>query len=473
MDAIWEFTDKEIKANRRVFEERTGLYRKKGLDLLKAREIILKRSGKLKGKILEIGTGRGVTALALARAGHRITSVDNDRGMLKVAALNLCHEKLLSKASFRVMDAYSLEFKDRSFDNVFVVEALHHLYDAERFFGEVDRVLSDRGKLILADFNTKGKAIIGHVHLSEGRKHKISPLGKREAKSWLIGHGYEIKIYDEDCHWVIIAEKTLKERRKLGKGIYEHIYGPVPSWRLGASLGIDPISSDRKMCNFDCVYCQLGRTKGRVSKRKTFIAPEKILEELKCLPPVTIDYITFSGTGEPTMAANLGEMIREVKKIRREPVAVLTNSSYLCDRSVRKALLPADLVAVKLDAPSEELFQKINRPARGLTLKKVIKGIKAFRREYKGKLALQMMFLEYNFFEASEMASLARDIGADEVELNTPLRPCAVKSLTRKEMEDVKRHFRGSNAISVYEKEKNKVRPISDKETMRRRGKKI
>ena len=103
----------------------------------------------------------------------------------------------------------------------------------------------------------------------------------------------------------------------------------------------------------------------------------------------------------------------------------------------------------------------------------MIKGIKAFRKEYKGKLALQMMFLADNFPKAPEMASIARDIGADEVELNTPLRPCAVKPLTRKEMKDVKRHFRGLKAVSVYEKEKKKVIPISDKETMRRRGKKI
>ena len=177
---------------------------------------------------------------------------------------------------------------------------------------------------------------------------------------------------------------------------YRYIYGPVPSWRLGSSLGVDPISQRSKECSFDCVYCQLGRTKKRVKKRKVFVPSEVVAAEIKRLPSVKIDHITFSGRGEPTLAKNLGEMIEKVKKIRKEPIAVLTNSSMLCRKEVRRALSGADLVVAKLDAPSEELFRKINGPAAGIYLKDIIKSIKDFKAGYKGKLALQIMFIEEN-----------------------------------------------------------------------------
>jgi len=122
----------------------------------------------------------------------------------------------------------------------------------------------------------------------------------------------------------------------MTKKQYKYIYGPVPSWRLGSSLGIDPLSAKDKICSFDCIYCQIGKTTIHTKKRKVFVSAEQLIEELKSLPPVDIDYITFSGRGEPTLAKNLGEMIAEVKKIRKEPVAVLTNASLLYDKEVRE-----------------------------------------------------------------------------------------------------------------------------------------
>jgi len=252
---------------------------------------------------------------------------------------------------------------------------------------------------------------------------------------------------------------------------FKYIYGPVPSWRLGSSVGIDPISDKKKVCSFDCIYCQLGRTRVYAKKRKTFVPTEKVIEEMESLPQVDIDYITFSGRGEPTLAKNLGKMITAVKSIRKEPIAVLTNASFLHDKGVRGDLSKADFVVAKLDAASESVFKKINGPARGINLAKVVGGIKKFLSEYTGKLALQIMFVKENEKEAEEIAQLAREIGADEIQLNTPLRPCAVKPLSKRKMKEIEKYFKGLNVISVYTSVRKKVKPVSGKDTLKRRGK--
>ncbi|MGB2660928.1 MAG: radical SAM protein [Candidatus Omnitrophota bacterium] len=257
----------------------------------------------------------------------------------------------------------------------------------------------------------------------------------------------------------------------MSKKKYKYIYGPVPSWRLGSSLGIDPISDKKKICSFDCIYCQLGKTKVHTKKRKIFIPTEKVIEELKSLPPVGIDYITFSGRGEPTLAKNLGEMIAEVKRIRKEPIAVLTNAGLLYEKEVRENLSQADFVVAKLDAASEAVFKKMNGPVKGINLSKVIGGIKKFSSNHRGKLALQIMFVEENEKYAKEISQLARKVGADEVQLNTPLRPCAVKPLAKKKMKEIEKYFKGLNVISVYKSVRKKVKPVSKKDTLKRRGK--
>ena len=145
------------------------------------------------------------------------------------------------------------------------------------------------------------------------------------------------------------------------------VYGPVPSWRLGRSLGIDLVSAQGKTCTFDCVYCQLGRTTCSTDQRQVFVETEQLQAELATLPPIEIDYVTFSGTGEPTLAANLCEALRlvgEWSAPRGLPTAVLTNASLLSRPDVRRDLAHADLVVAKLDAPNEALFQVINRPSR-------------------------------------------------------------------------------------------------------------
>ncbi len=260
------------------------------------------------------------------------------------------------------------------------------------------------------------------------------------------------------------------------KPAFKYIYGPVPSWRLGSSLGIDPISKGRKVCSFDCVYCQIGKTGLLTNERKKFIEAKEIVVELDMLPALKIDYITFSGAGEPTLAENLGEMIKAVKLIRKEPIAVITNGSLMELGEVRTELSLADFVVVKLDACSQESLEEINRPVKGIKFDSILDGIKEFRENYQGKLALQVMFIGNNKQDINKYVYFTNYIQPDEIQLNTPLRPCHIKPLARGEFLKIKNYFtsirKGINVVSVYdERTLEDVTSISDEETLKRRGK--
>ena len=260
------------------------------------------------------------------------------------------------------------------------------------------------------------------------------------------------------------------------KPAFKYIYGPVPSWRLGSSLGIDLLSQGEKVCNFDCLYCQLGQTKKHTLERKVYVPIEEVIEELVELPDTNIDYITFSGRGEPTLAANLGEGIKAVKLIRKEPIAVLTNSSLMGLDEVRKDLILADFVIAKLDAYSPESFLEINRPAAGIEFGGILEGIKSFKKNFKGKLALQIMFIDNNKNDANKLIYLVNYIKPDEVQVNTPLRPCGIKALTKEEILKIKENFivscKGINIVSAYDERVIKdIVSLSDEDTLKRRGK--
>jgi wyosine [tRNA(Phe)-imidazoG37] synthetase (radical SAM superfamily) len=250
------------------------------------------------------------------------------------------------------------------------------------------------------------------------------------------------------------------------------IYGPVPSWRLGRSLGIDLLSAGGKTCTFDCVYCQLGPTARRTAERQVFVETEQLRAELGALPPVAADTITFSGTGEPALAANLGEALALVNgwpAFAGTPTAVLTNASLLHRPGVRQDLAAADLVVAKLDAPAEALFQAINRPGGCCSWAELLEGLHAFRQEYEGRLALQMMFVAANQDRAAEMADLARSLHPDEVQLNTPLRPSPTPPLGREEMAEVERAFAGLPVVNVHAAQPPRARPLDRAEMRRRR----
>jgi wyosine [tRNA(Phe)-imidazoG37] synthetase (radical SAM superfamily) len=247
------------------------------------------------------------------------------------------------------------------------------------------------------------------------------------------------------------------------------VYGPVPSWRLGRSLGVDLTPGDVKTCSFDCLYCQLGRTARPLAERAQFVSLEALAVELETARGVGVDYVTFSGMGEPTLAANLGDAIRLARATLSLPVAVLTNSSLMTRTDVREDLACADVVVAKLDAPSQQLFARMNRPVVDVSLQDIVQAISLFRAEHEGKLALDMMFVRANKGLAAEMAALAGRLAPDEVQINTPLRPCAVAPLTPDELAAIRAEFVGLRVLTVYEATPPAVTPLDVGETLRRR----
>lgn len=257
----------------------------------------------------------------------------------------------------------------------------------------------------------------------------------------------------------------------MRKRDFRYIYGPVSSWRLGISLGIDLLLSKGKVCNFNCIYCQLGETLKPTEKPKVYVKTKDVIEELKKLPRIKIDYITFSGRGESTLAKNLGQAIKAVKKLNLAPVAVLTNAAGISQANIRKNLSFADFVIVKLDAYSQESLERINQPAKAIRFKNIFQGIKQFKKDFRGKFALQIMFVEDNQRDAEKLARLAREINPDEVQINTPRRPSKVKPLSREKIARIKEYFSGLNFISVYDVQPKRAISLSKQETLRRRGK--
>ena len=208
-----------------------------------------------------------------------------------------------------------------------------------------------------------------------------------------------------------------------------YVFGPVPSRRLGRSLGVDIIP--KKTCTLDCVYCELGATDRRALRRMEYVPTEAVLEELRqALTDIpNIDVITFSGSGEPTLHSGLGRMIRAVKEMTVIPVAVLTNGTLMFLEEVRNDLLGADIVLPSLDAATEPVFRRINRPHPRLQLKRILDGLVEFRRIYKGHIWLEILLAkEFNDTpeELQALKNAAHRIKPDRLQLNTVVRPPAV-----------------------------------------------
>ncbi|HOW55428.1 MAG TPA: radical SAM protein [Syntrophorhabdaceae bacterium] len=206
----------------------------------------------------------------------------------------------------------------------------------------------------------------------------------------------------------------------------QYVFGPVPSRRLGFSLGVDIIPA--KYCTYDCIYCQIGKTTNREIDRRSFFDPQVIINEIidKTTKIGPVDFITFSGSGEPTLNADLGMLIRELKKNTAIPVAVITNGSLLYLEEVRKDIIEADVVLPSLDAVSEDTFRCINRPHPALAVEKVISGIKTFRKEYSREIWLEIMLIRNindETIELERMKKIVSGIGAERVQLNTVTRP--------------------------------------------------
>jgi len=209
---------------------------------------------------------------------------------------------------------------------------------------------------------------------------------------------------------------------------FKYVFGPVPSRRLGQSLGISPIP--RKTCNFTCVYCQLGRTTNFTNTRVDFFPSETIVDEVQKALLITerIDYITIVGDGEPTLYAGLGTLINSLKKQTSFPIAVITNGALLYREDVRHDLINADVVLPTLDASTENLFRLINRPHKELNLKTIVQGMKQFREEYKGQLWVEVMLVKGKNDKPEilrKIKDIIDSIGFDKVFINVPIRPPA------------------------------------------------
>lgn len=203
---------------------------------------------------------------------------------------------------------------------------------------------------------------------------------------------------------------------------YTTVYGPVPSWRVGASLGVDLIV-ETSICSFNCIYCQLGNIVEVTAQRREFVPTEKVIRDLEQSNWRQSDVVTFSGSGEPTLATNLGAVNAAIQERTGLPTLLLTNGALLHIPEVRADVNGIDRVFVKLDAATPETFKRINRPAAGVSLESIVAGAKAFRADYSGYFGLQCMFMPANFGEAEAVAALAKDIAPDEIQLNTPRRP--------------------------------------------------
>lgn len=226
--------------------------------------------------------------------------------------------------------------------------------------------------------------------------------------------------------------------------MYQYLFGPVPSRRLGMSLGVDLVT--HKICSLNCVYCECGRTTTLTLERKEYVPYEEVTREIEhyLAHNPAPDYFTFSGSGEPTLNSRIGDVLRFIKRKNNTiPVAVLTNATLLYDPEVRKELLAADVVLPSLDAAETSSFLRINRPFHKLNIEKYIQGIVDFRKEFDGKIWLEVLILPGFNDDKKNLIALKEaflKINPDEIQLNTLDRPGTVENIraaTRKELDGI------------------------------------
>ena len=227
-----------------------------------------------------------------------------------------------------------------------------------------------------------------------------------------------------------------------------HIFGPVMSRRLGRSLGIDLLPF--KTCSYDCVYCECGATTHITTKRAEFFPTEEVISQLDTVlrERPTLDYITFAGSGEPTLSLSIGRIIRHLKTAYPEyKVAVLTNGSLLGNKEVAADLSQADLVIPTLTSTSQETFEKIHRPYPGLLTKTIISDILEFRKEFHGEIWLEIFLipdLNTSLEELTSLRDVIDKIQPARIQLNTLDRPAAEDWVTAPdpdELENIRKYF--------------------------------
>jgi wyosine [tRNA(Phe)-imidazoG37] synthetase (radical SAM superfamily) len=231
-------------------------------------------------------------------------------------------------------------------------------------------------------------------------------------KAGAFPHHVALNRFVEDC-----SSNLLKARRSEMSAVF----GPVQSWRLGSTLGVDLVAPDRKYCSFDCVYCPGGGRTHGVTVRPWFVglsALQALLESYVNEADCSADFVAFTGRGEPTLAGNLGEAIDLTRTLLDLPVAVLTNSSLVPRDDVKCDLAKADMVVAKLDAPDERLFRAINRPFVRYGLAEVVDGLRDFRRGFHGRFVIQTTVVDANKACIHKVAAIARELEPHELQLN-------------------------------------------------------
>ncbi len=226
-------------------------------------------------------------------------------------------------------------------------------------------------------------------------------------------------------------------------GKYKYLYGPVPSRRLGRSLGIDIIPF--KICTLDCIYCQLGRSSKKTLERDEYVSTDAVLAELaeKIEDGLDADYITIAGSGEPTLNSQIGKLLNAIKKITNIPLAVLTNGTLFFRDDVREDCAKADLVLPSLDAGDEQTFRRINRPHADINIEKLVSGLAAFRNKFSGPIWLEVFLvagLNTNTQQIAVIKNLIERIAPDKIHLNTAVRPTTeadVAAVTPDELEAI------------------------------------
>lgn len=215
--------------------------------------------------------------------------------------------------------------------------------------------------------------------------------------------------------------------------MFKYLFGPVPSRRLGMSLGVDLVP--KKVCSLDCIYCEVGHTTKLTSERKEYIRYPSIIKELNTyfLNNPDPDYITFSGSGEPTLNSRIGDIISFIKEKKPHiPIAVLTNGTLMNDKQVRRELLGASVVLPSLDVATNLTFQKINKPESNLSITQYIQGLVDFRREYQGEIWLEVMIIPGINDNLKDLIALKKAIiriQPDRIQLNTLDRPGTVSDI--------------------------------------------
>ncbi len=224
-----------------------------------------------------------------------------------------------------------------------------------------------------------------------------------------------------------------------------YLFGPVPSRRLGRSLGVDLVPF--KTCSYDCIYCQLGRTTNKTLQRREWVPLDDVLAELKDKLTTRPDYITLSGSGEPTLYSRLDELIDRIRSLTKVPIAVLTNGSLLWREDVRRQIRDAHLVIPSLDAGDHGAFQAVNRPHKDLSFEQMREGLITFREEYGGTYWLEVFLLAGHTAierEVSKIVACVETIKPDCVQLNTATRPTAEEyavMVDRKRMAELAKRF--------------------------------